>query len=328
MLLRFASWRMFLVALALGVLSILTSGPLASEAAGFPVSVTTSAITGQNGKMLLFFAEPQAGGTKVACIPINADVFDPPQTLLKEMPQANNPCESGTPDAFIVPGDLTITAGVYVGGSQTPEKQVTATVDVQDASNWRLNGVALTADTAGDSDCDRETDSVDALHVLRHVAGIGLPAVCLAAGNLKCDDGVTSVDSLFILRHVAQLPLNVPQGCPTPLAAPILVSPEDGAHPQLPDSPWLVPLDWDPVPGASGYTVEVDCDGCCFPAPYCADDGLPYRLAADLQETEYTPNLSGANQHRWRVWAINEDGTPGDFSEWRTFDIEVVPTIR
>jgi hypothetical protein len=33
--------------------------------------------------------------------------------------------------------------------------------------------------------------------------------------------------------------------------------------------------------------------------------------------------LVGANVERWRVWAINDDGTPGDFSEWRTFDIEV-----
>jgi TolB protein len=66
---------------------------------------------------------------------------------------------------------------------------------------------------AGDADCDQEVDSVDALHVLRHVAGLG-DSACIDDGNVKCDDDITSVDSLFILRYVALLPANVPQGCP------------------------------------------------------------------------------------------------------------------
>lgn len=322
------SWRLLPALALIAVLGIMAGPVGTSDAAGFPVSVSTSTITGQQGKILLVFAAPEGGGdAKVACAQIDANVFEPPLLVLKEMPP-DNPCDTGTADAFIVPGMLEITAGVYVPGQQAPEKEVTATVDVQDESTWVLDGVALTADTAGDSDCDREADAVDALHVLRNVAGIGIPAVCLGTGNLKCDDGITAVDALFILRHVAQLSLNLPQGCPSPFAAPALVSPADGAEPELPDSPWLVNLDWDPVTGAAGYTVEVDCDGCCFPAPYCADGGRPYRLGANLQVTEYEANLSGANAHRWRVWAINEDGTPGDFSGWRTFDIKVVPTAR
>jgi hypothetical protein len=168
---------------------------------------------------------------------------------------------------------------------------------------------------------------VDALHVLRNVAGIGLPAVCLAAGNLKCDDGITSVDSLFILRHVASLPLNLPQGCPSPFAAPVLVSPQEGevVHTTVDRN---IPLDWDPVAGASKYTVEVDCEHCCAVNEFCSDVGRGYRLAADVADSEYTVSVGGDNLERWRVWAINEDGTPGDFSEWRTFDVDSSPTLR
>jgi hypothetical protein len=78
----------------------------------------------------------------------------------------------------------------------------------------------------GDLDCDDDVDSVDALRVLRHVAGLGnnLPQGCeplgrVAAaggpkGDLDCDDDIDSVDALRILRHVAGLGNNLPQGCP------------------------------------------------------------------------------------------------------------------
>lgn len=308
---------------------MLLSGPAErSYAAGYPVRVGASTITGQEGKILLFFAEPQASGTKVACTQINAAVFETPNLVLKEMPSGADPCEGGTPDAFIVPGTLEIRAEVYVGGSQTPEKQVTATVDVQDESTWILDGVALTADTAGDSDCDREADAVDALHVLRNVAEIGLPAVCLTAGNLKCDDGITAVDALFILRHVAHLPLNLPAECPSPFAAPVLVSPEDGAVVHT-TAQRLVDLEWEPVPGAPGYGVQVDCLHCCVISQYCADVGRDYSLAVPVGDTSYTvPDLTGDNLFRWRVWVINEDGTPGDLSDWRTFDVDSSPVLH
>lgn len=322
------SWQMLPAVLLFGVIALLSAPPGTSEAAGFPVSVGTSTITGQEGKVLLFFAEPAGGGDqKVACAPINSEIFDPGALVLKEPPQGD-PCAGGTPDAFILPGMTTIRAGVYVGGSQTPEKQVTATVDVQDESTWILDGVALTADTTGDSDCDREADAVDALHVLRNVAGIGLPAVCLAAGNLKCDDGITAVDALFILRHVAQLPLNLPQGCPSPLAAPVLVSPEDGAVVHT-DVQRLVDLEWEPVPSALGYGVQVDCMHCCVVGQFCADVGRDYSLAVPVGDTSYTvPDLTGDNLFRWRVWVINEDGTPGDFSDWRTFVVDSSPVLH
>ncbi len=315
--------RLVVVAAALCVLLLVSRGAGVSQAAALPTSVSTTAITGQDGKVLVFSATPAGGGeTSVACAPIDAAVFDPPNLVLKEMPQSGNPCEGGTPDAFIVPGMLTITAGVYVGGSQTAEKQVTTTVDMGDQTLFVLDGAALTADTVGDADCNRKTNSVDALHALRHVASLGDTA-CLQAANVKCDDGVTAVDALLILRHVAALSLNLPQGCPSPFAAPLLVSPEDGAILQE-SSNWHADLDWNPVAGAPKYTVQVDIAGCSG-VDFCTEMGLSYSPVAVVAETAYTAHLVGANLERWRVWVINEDGRPGDFSEWRTFDIEVVP---
>jgi len=88
--------------------------------------------------------------------------------------------------------------------------------------------------------------------------------------------------------------------------------------------PWI----WDPVAGASQYTVQVDCAGCCAGGQFCAEVGRGYRLAAGLADSEYTVSVGGDNLERWRVWAINDDGTPGDFSEWRTFDVDSTPAVR
>jgi hypothetical protein len=67
----------------------------------------------------------------------------------------------------------------------------------------------------GDVDCDFETDSVDALQVLRYVAGVGPFAACLdAAGDADCDGEIDGVDALAILRAVAGLPVEQEPGCP------------------------------------------------------------------------------------------------------------------
>lgn len=66
---------------------------------------------------------------------------------------------------------------------------------------------------SGDTDCDKDVDSVDGLNVLRDVAGFP-PSKCIEAGNVDCDGDRDSVDSLLILRFVAGLPVNLPKGCP------------------------------------------------------------------------------------------------------------------
>ena len=65
--------------------------------------------------------------------------------------------------------------------------------------------------------CDGVVNSVDALMILRSVAGLPVTADCLdTAGDVDCDDDKDSVDSLKILRYVAGLPVSQPQGC-TPI---------------------------------------------------------------------------------------------------------------
>ena len=68
--------------------------------------------------------------------------------------------------------------------------------------------------SAGDVGCDDDVDAVDALFVLRYVAGLQSGAACMAAGDADCDGDIDAVDALFILRHVAGLPVSLPQGCP------------------------------------------------------------------------------------------------------------------
>ena len=77
---------------------------------------------------------------------------------------------------------------------------------------------------AGDVDCNGDVSTVDALKILRHVAGLsvsqepGCPSigsqVASLWGDVDCNVDVTAVDALFILRSVAGLPVNLPPGCP------------------------------------------------------------------------------------------------------------------
>jgi hypothetical protein len=78
---------------------------------------------------------------------------------------------------------------------------------------------------AGDLNCDGEVNVVDALMVLRHVAGLPFtvpdcPAPGsqqgngLLRGDLNCDGEANAVDALILLRYVAGLPFNLPLDCP------------------------------------------------------------------------------------------------------------------
>ena len=65
----------------------------------------------------------------------------------------------------------------------------------------------------GDTDCDGDVDSVDALMVLKDTAGLPHSAACIAEGDVDCDGDRDSVDALRILRHVAALSNPAPPGC-------------------------------------------------------------------------------------------------------------------
>jgi hypothetical protein len=77
--------------------------------------------------------------------------------------------------------------------------------------------------TQGDNDCDGDTDSVDGLKGLQHVAAIdfsqetGCPAlgseVASQFGDVDCDDDVDAVDQLKILQFLAALPFTQNEPC-------------------------------------------------------------------------------------------------------------------
>jgi plastocyanin len=66
----------------------------------------------------------------------------------------------------------------------------------------------------GDVDCNGVINSIDALKVLRHSAGLNSPP-CIALGDVDCNGLINSIDALKILRHSAGLPpAPKPSGCP------------------------------------------------------------------------------------------------------------------
>lgn len=105
------------------------------------------------------------------------------------------------------------------------------------------------------------------------------------------------------------------------LPAPIPVAPLAGARlSAFPER--TTRLEWQPVPGAVSYTVEVDfCNG-RSPTLECTD---PYPLHRDrppmagITGTSYTFTFVGAQPGRWRVFATDALGRPGFKSPWRTF---------
>jgi hypothetical protein len=78
--------------------------------------------------------------------------------------------------------------------------------------------VPAAAQVKGDADCDGDVTSLDALAVLRDVAGKEA-APCPGPADTDCDGEITSLDSLAILRYVASLPASTPGGC-TPIGQP------------------------------------------------------------------------------------------------------------
>jgi hypothetical protein len=66
----------------------------------------------------------------------------------------------------------------------------------------------------GDATCDGTVDAVDALFVLRDVAGLGPTPDCIERGDVDCDSDLDAVDALGILRHVAGLPFQASGVCP------------------------------------------------------------------------------------------------------------------
>ena len=97
-----------------------------------------------------------------------------------------------------------------LGDGGTPTPSPTPTPGPSPSSGQQMQG---------DVNCDHLATSVDALFILREVAGLSAGA-CAGNGDVNCDGNRTSVDALGVLRYVAGLPVNQTEPCPdigTPL---------------------------------------------------------------------------------------------------------------
>jgi len=116
--------------------------------------------------------------------------------------------------------------------------------------------------------------------------------------------------------HRIEITSDLPKAVTAPLPSPVQVSPGDKAV--FHGYPRMLPMQWEPVKGASGYEVEVDCYGCCITHGWCSAPGRPAEVSKTLN-TNYTHEFVGDQPGRWRVWAVAPDGTPGAKSDWRAF---------
>jgi hypothetical protein len=105
------------------------------------------------------------------------------------------------------------------------------------------------------------------------------------------------------------------------LPAPSQVSPEDNQVFNI--FPRLTRLEWKPVEEAASYSVEVDlCDGrkdtrqCINPQTLRLQKNPP---TSGLLTTSYEFTFIGKQPGRWRVWAVDKEGSEGFKSPWRTF---------
>ncbi len=194
------------------------------------VKVVSSDVTGQ---LLSAFPGSSAGDASEALpgtvSPWTAAGFDAAVETFEsgDGPLVRIGIESATTSAGL--GDLTLTgAGILTldDGSYAPTTLGAAKVAVNRSCPGA--GGAL----KGDTDCNDVVNSVDALRILRFVAGLnpnlpqgcdpigaGFQAAPISAGNgalkgdMDCNDVVNSVDALRVLRFVAGLNPGLPQDC-------------------------------------------------------------------------------------------------------------------
>ncbi len=114
----------------------------------------------------------------------------------------------------------------------------------------------------------------------------------------------------------------VEANCVFSVASPILTAPTQLAPPNgavFDHYPRTTGLEWSVVPGATTYTVEIDCFHCCSVNQWCTDVGQTWSVVSDIETTTYSFDFVGAQPGRWRVWAVGAAGQ-GPKSGWWEFE--------
>ena len=91
------------------------------------VTITSTAITNQSGRILVVTATAEGQSTLVgrACIRIDSNAFTVAPTTLVEIAASGDPCDPASVTKTFAAGRLLLTEGIFVPGAQTPEKATT-----------------------------------------------------------------------------------------------------------------------------------------------------------------------------------------------------------
>jgi TonB family protein len=98
-----------------------------------------------------------------------------------------------------------------------------------------------------------------------------------------------------------------------PLPAPVQISPALQAR--LHGYPRTVVFEWSKVPGAKGYGIQTDYYG---GGHWASEAGRPTFITW-VKDPSFTHDFIGDQPGSWRVWAIDNDGHPGQVSAWSVF---------
>jgi hypothetical protein len=107
------------------------------------ITLSSTAISGQDGKVLLVFATSGQDRLARACVPITSDSFEVTGVVMSDVPEGNDPCGGETPETTFEEGDYSLSAGVYVGGQQTPDAETTLSVSVAGDVTAEIDGAEL-----------------------------------------------------------------------------------------------------------------------------------------------------------------------------------------
>jgi TonB family protein len=123
--------------------------------------------------------------------------------------------------------------------------------------------------------------------------------------------------SIFLLgllwACVVPQALALASGPSEPLPAPIQISPADQAR--LHGDPPTVVFEWSKVPGAKGYGIQRDY----YSGGHWASEAGQPTFITWVKDPSLTHDFIGAQPGSWRVWAIDNDGHPGQVSAWSVF---------
>lgn len=97
----------------------------------------------------------------------------------------------------------------------------------------------------------------------------------------------------------------------TEVGVPDIISPDDNAV--LTSYPRQAVLRWSSVPGTYKYHVEIQCDTCG------STDWQTVQTYSTPDTSYFTPALAGDNEFRFRVQAMNNSYTEGEWSEYSYF---------